>query len=38
MYASKQPVIAVLDDALKSNFVDNGWVQWNTNFLVEHKV
>jgi hypothetical protein len=37
MYASKQPKISVLKDAFKSNFVDDGWIQWNTNFLVKHK-
>jgi hypothetical protein len=37
MYATKQPQLAVLDDALKSNFVEDGWVQWNTDFLVEQK-
>jgi hypothetical protein len=37
MYATKQRHITVLEDALKSNFVDDGWVQWNTDFLVEHK-
>jgi hypothetical protein len=37
MYASKQPHISVLDDALKSNFVDDGWVLWHTDFLVENK-
>jgi hypothetical protein len=37
MYATKQRHITILEDALKSNFVDDGWVQWNTDFLVEHK-
>lgn len=37
MYASKQPHISVLDDTLKSNFVEDGWVQWNIDFLVENK-
>jgi hypothetical protein len=37
MYASKQPHIHALEDALKSNFVDDEWVRWNTDYLVEQK-
>jgi hypothetical protein len=37
MYASRQAHLSTLDDALKSNFVDDSWVRWNTDFLIEHK-